>query len=206
MSYESAPSTALCATHCCICGRPLRDAESLKAGIGPDCAENTGFYREAIDPVVRDEVNQIVHRLAVIQRCPEAVPLLARLRDLGFATIADRIDSRLVELVAFVIAHDEAANVLVVHPTVRLEKDQFTNYVADLRQIPGRKSEKIEEPGKPVAWRTTVPNNRATLVKLVHVLVRYLPGRVVRTPIGLTTIPGDVREVEAFVTREVGDA
>lgn len=37
MSYESAPATILLATRCCICGRPLLDAESVECGIGPTC-------------------------------------------------------------------------------------------------------------------------------------------------------------------------
>lgn len=37
MSYENAPATILLATHCCICGRPLLDADSVEIGIGPTC-------------------------------------------------------------------------------------------------------------------------------------------------------------------------
>lgn len=198
-SYEAAPSTALVATHCCICGRPLRDAESLAAGIGPDCAENNGYYREALDPDVRREVNQIVHRLAVIQRCPEAVPLLARLRALGFGEIADRIDARMIEFVAYAITHDEADDVLVVNPTVRLERAAFDAYVKDLRAI-GSRSQKVDD-----TWRTTLPNDRRSITNLARVLAKHLPGRVVRTPRGLNTIPAP-SDVKAFVDAEVGHA
>ena len=34
MSYLDAPSTALLATHCAVCGRSLRDAMSVQLGIG----------------------------------------------------------------------------------------------------------------------------------------------------------------------------
>ncbi len=206
MSYEAAPSTALLATHCCICGRPLRDAESLAAGIGPDCAENTGYYREALDPDVRREVNQIVHRLAVIQRCPEAVPLLARLRALGFGEIADRIDTRMVEFVAYAIAHDETDDVLTINLTVRLEPPAFHAYLRDVCAIPGRRSVKADSKldGRPI-WRTTLPNDRRSITNLARVLAKHLPGRVVRTPKGLTTIPTP-DEVKAFVDGEVGHA
>lgn len=37
MSYETAPVTQMVATHCCICGRALCDADSIEIGIGPVC-------------------------------------------------------------------------------------------------------------------------------------------------------------------------
>jgi len=40
--WENAVSTKLLATHCAICGRPLRDPESIERGIGPDCNEKLG--------------------------------------------------------------------------------------------------------------------------------------------------------------------
>lgn len=42
-SYENAPSTTLLATHCALCGRPLRDADSVERGVGPDCADKHGY-------------------------------------------------------------------------------------------------------------------------------------------------------------------
>lgn len=42
-TYEIAPSTILLATHCALCGRPLRDADSVERGVGPDCAEKHGY-------------------------------------------------------------------------------------------------------------------------------------------------------------------
>lgn len=35
--YERAVATQIMATHCCFCGRPLVDAESVQRGIGPIC-------------------------------------------------------------------------------------------------------------------------------------------------------------------------
>lgn len=43
MSYENAPSTRLIATSCACCGRPLRDADSVEAGVGPDCRKRYGY-------------------------------------------------------------------------------------------------------------------------------------------------------------------
>jgi hypothetical protein len=41
-TYADAPSTILLATHCCMCSRPLVDAESVERGMGPTCAEKHG--------------------------------------------------------------------------------------------------------------------------------------------------------------------
>lgn len=42
-TYENAHSTILLATHCVLCGRPLRDADSVERGVGPDCADKHGY-------------------------------------------------------------------------------------------------------------------------------------------------------------------
>lgn len=44
MSYEDALSTQLLATHCGMCGRPLRDPQSIERGIGPDCYERALMF------------------------------------------------------------------------------------------------------------------------------------------------------------------
>lgn len=43
-SYESEAGTVLLATNCLICGRPLRDPESLERGVGPYCAKKHGIF------------------------------------------------------------------------------------------------------------------------------------------------------------------
>lgn len=45
MSYENSAAAKFVATHCGICGRPLVDAESVSAGIGPICADKYGLDR-----------------------------------------------------------------------------------------------------------------------------------------------------------------
>ena len=58
-SYENAPSTTLLATHCALCGRPLRDADSVERGVGPDCAEKHG-YGDAQGEADWDRVNALL--------------------------------------------------------------------------------------------------------------------------------------------------
>lgn len=40
MSHDNAHATILVATHCCMCGRALVDADSVECGIGPKCRKN----------------------------------------------------------------------------------------------------------------------------------------------------------------------
>lgn len=61
MTYENAPSTRLLATHCACCNRPLRDAESVERGIGPDCAERHG-YGDASGPMNVEAVVEAANR------------------------------------------------------------------------------------------------------------------------------------------------
>lgn len=42
-TYENAPATRMLATHCAVCSRPLVDAASVEAGMGPDCRDRHGY-------------------------------------------------------------------------------------------------------------------------------------------------------------------
>ena len=54
MSYENAPATMLVATHCCVCNRPLVDADSVEMGIGPTCRGHVEPDAEPAWDVVAD--------------------------------------------------------------------------------------------------------------------------------------------------------
>lgn len=69
MSYESAPSTILVASHCCLCGRALVDAVSVEAGIGPECRRRSG-YAEAQGPIDTGDVVAALGVLADDARLP----------------------------------------------------------------------------------------------------------------------------------------
>lgn len=58
MSYESAPATLLVATHCCVCRRPLVDADSVECGIGPTC-------RSGMDPDVTPDWEAVADHLSI---------------------------------------------------------------------------------------------------------------------------------------------
>jgi SWI/SNF-related matrix-associated actin-dependent regulator 1 of chromatin subfamily A len=46
-SYEGEGGTAMLATNCLICGRPLRDPDSLERGVGPVCAQKHEMFSMA---------------------------------------------------------------------------------------------------------------------------------------------------------------
>lgn len=50
MGYEEAPATRLLATRCCVCHRPLVDAVSVEAGMGPDCRDKYGWGQAQANP------------------------------------------------------------------------------------------------------------------------------------------------------------
>lgn len=96
MSYETAPATRLLATHCIACGRPLVDAVSVNAGMGPDCREKYGYNIQAA-PEARAEANKLVHALASADEEPSTAMVagtIRRLFQLGFLTLGKKIGER----------------------------------------------------------------------------------------------------------------
>lgn len=188
MAYENAPALGLVATNCCVCGRALIDAESLKSGIGPVCAEKTLAGREALDPGVRAEVNRLVYELAAFGRDVRAVERLGRLRELGFGELVARIEERLEALVKIrVRLFANTKRVYVELPAIE-ERAAFEAVLADLRAIPGRRWEVIPDVGK----RNTLPKTNAAGDAFKAFLARHFPGRVVSGLKGLyVVVPSD---------------
>jgi hypothetical protein len=93
--YENAPATRMLATECAVCSRPLVDAVSVETGIGPECRRKHG-YTVDVSEEARAEGNVIVHAIAAGLHTDAAdfVLALARLRVLGFETLADTITRR----------------------------------------------------------------------------------------------------------------
>lgn len=115
MSYENAPATKLLGTHCLCCNRPLVDAASVTANVGPDCREKYGYNVE-IPEEARAEANAIVHRIAADTSAATVEQDIARLRALGLTVLADRLVARLgaEPVVTITVAAD--GNLLVKTP------------------------------------------------------------------------------------------
>lgn len=126
MSYETAPTTKILATHCAACGKPLVDAASVEAGMGPDCRARL-LNKVEVSEADRKEANQLVYKIAIVQNGMDAVEPLARLRDLGFHNLADRIEKRCVAVKIV----DHAGTYIVKTP---YNEDSLHAW----RRIPGR--------------------------------------------------------------------
>lgn len=65
MSYETAPATIMLATFCACCSRPLVDAVSVEAGVGPECRKRHGYAEAQGEPdwvAVQAELGNLVSR------------------------------------------------------------------------------------------------------------------------------------------------
>lgn len=196
MSYLNAPAVALVASACCICGRELLEAESIKSGIGPVCAEKTGFARPGLAPEVRAEVNRLVYELAALQRSVEAIPRVARLRELGFEVIADRIAARLEQLIDIRIELADDQEVLIVDLPRLDDRRSFDVLLEGLRRVPGRRWLNIPGRAEKV---NVVPNNGAAIRALYEALSRVFAGCAGRSPKGpfIVPTPGELEALYA---------
>lgn len=94
MSYEDAPSTTLLATDCASCGRPLVDAESVTAGMGPDCRKKFGLPN-TLDDEARAAANKLVYLIALAGRdCDDVRDAIAKLDAMGCTKLVDRVSKR----------------------------------------------------------------------------------------------------------------
>lgn len=157
MGYEQAPATRLVATRCGFCGRPLRDAESLKAGIGPVCRERIGYERQ-LAPIVRDRVNQLIYDVAALQILPEARPEIAKalfeLESYGFDILVEAMCARL----GLVHVLEVGTSILVKTPSFYMtDPDMHQKVVGAWRMIGAtwnreHKANMVRGGSKPMAW------------------------------------------------------
>jgi hypothetical protein len=148
-TYEDAPATALVATCCACCARPLVDAPSVERGVGPTCAKKYGFgvAQGAADWTAaaalagragvvlastddaRKAANALVYRCAALQGDATIPDLVAAIGALGFAKVAEAIARNLVPVVVSVT--DEGDRLAVDAP-------YLPTLTAALQAIPGR--------------------------------------------------------------------
>ena len=194
MGYEEAPATRLVAKSCCVCGRPLVEAESIASGIGPICAKRTGFARPSLPPEVRAEVNRLVYECAALQLHADAIPRVARLRELGLELVADAISERLAGLARITLTLRGDGRLLLELPFID-DRAKFERLVAALRTVPGRRVEELPGSSDGVRRCTTIANARGPILALYRVLAEHLPGEPARSPKGLFVVP-TVAELE----------
>jgi hypothetical protein len=192
--YEAAPGTELVDQRCVACGRALLDAESLAAGMGPDCREKYGV-QATITAEERAEANRAIYLLASQDHGgTEAPVLIQRLRAIGFTQLCDRIEQRLVKAEIFVMPKPGAY--------LRVKAPVLPAWVREAQRILGctRREEQYE--GKPVLV-DYVPN-RPVQIQALHVaLARCFAGKLARSPKGLFVVRTEDEVRAAFAKEQV---
>lgn len=194
--YEDAPATKMLATSCACCSRPLVDAVSVEAGIGPVCRERHGYGEaqgapdwvavrvllactppgyvalawEGDEDGAHKAANVLVHRIAVEHDGAEVIRMTNALRHLGYAKLAGVIAERLAPI------------------SIELEGDRYavkTPYAPEvveaMRRVPGRRYDRERK-------LNTFPTSSRT--ELWRTLSTLFAGRNARGPKGLFTIGG----------------
>ena len=111
--YTAATATKLLATSCLACGRPLLDAASVEAGVGPVCRERWGYGEIAND--VRVAANALIHEAARKETpLPRRAEIAEELTALGAPTLAAKIIARFMK-----------AGVTVAHQSVTIGRGQY---------------------------------------------------------------------------------
>lgn len=188
MGYETAPATRMLATHCIFCSRPLVDAVSVEAGVGPDCRKKYG-HTEAQGPAdwvqventcpvtvmhelsARDPrrlCNILVYRIVMGCQAWEVCLAIDTIRHLGFAKLAESLTKKLC-----------AATVTHKGDVVAVQAPWNEEWVNESRTIPGRryiKDEKMQTfplSSRPALWRA---------------LQKVFRGKAISTPKGLVAL------------------
>ena len=157
MTYENAPATKLLCTSCACCGRPLLDAVSVQAGVGPICREKHGYTESQSEPdwdayeatgvtelhfasrqlTARQLVNMLTLRVALDPNAANVPQTIVAIDALGFtrfaSVLADRV--RGATVVDVKLEPDRWGGLLVVTAP-------YSAKLTDaLRAIPGRRWE-----------------------------------------------------------------
>lgn len=165
MSYETAPATALLATACACCGRPLLDSVSVEAGVGPVCREKYGFGEAQASPdwtayaalAIEGAIPgnaQDAANFHVAQIARGAGPLdltsrhIAAVRALGFRKLAERLAERAGDAPPV----DATIRVDAVDGALAVRSPYNPLFTAAVKAIPGRR---FFKDGKDAWW--TVP-------------------------------------------------
>lgn len=183
MDYTSAPATELVATHCAICGRPLLDARSVELGVGPICAEKYGLFIDVTE-AARAEANKLVYQIAARQKEGWAVvlPMIAELRDLGFATLAEKLSKRFEPKPEIVIELASDAG----RPYYRVASPFVKEATEAWRAIPGRFFRVVKNgEGKELPYNFVPTAHRA---KLWDLLRKFYAGRAATGPRGIFAV------------------
>jgi hypothetical protein len=175
-TYENAPATALLATDCAACGRPLLDAMSVELGIGPECRRKAGWTKRkgfvagqaadwaraelllrqgglfelAVQGNEQTTCNRLVHRLACGDLdMDHTVLAIAAIAALGYRRLAEACTPALRK-----VSVETEGNVLVVKTGTYSEA-----FTCACRNVPGarwdraRKARLVPTTSKIALWQ-----------------------------------------------------
>lgn len=181
MSYENAPATTMLCTHCAACGRPLVDSVSVEAGMGPDCRKK--YMKAETSPEHRAETNALVHALALTlsskgqsAAAAQAAAQIARIRELGFDKLADKLTTIYISVV-----------ITVVGDALEVEAPYDVRFTELVRAIPGRR------------WNgekklNVFPCTSSARLALHAALVACFPGASALGPKGGFVVPASIQK------------
>ena len=190
MNYENAPATELLSTRCMTCARPLVDAASVTAGMGPICRKKYGY--ESIPEDVRIEANALIHEAALSETSAARRKAIASELDaLGADVLAAKVRDRFLK-----------PDVTITQDAIHLGRGRWARttpgYVIQTRYNPdfnealkaridwtNRGIRKDPETGKFEGW-TIEDTDRAVLWDLVR---EFFAGGILETDNGTHTIP-----------------
>jgi hypothetical protein len=169
--YENAPATRLLATSCACCGRPLLDAISVEAGVGPDCREKYGYaeaqgapdwaraalllgsaHADALAGVwghdAHGAANVLVHAVGSgTGSLPVRSAAIAAIAALGFAKLGKRLIER-----AHGIVVEEADGLLRIHASYSPEFNDAVKRVPGSRWIKAEKIRTVPAASRAALW------------------------------------------------------
>ena len=154
-TYETSPACILVATHCCVCGKLLVEADSVNTGIGPKCAKRThyghfdkepdifkaatllneiGVVIELVDP--HKAANQLVYTIAANQG---NLPLVRKLTEvvflMGYTVLANVLRKRFAPVTFTVQTEGD-----LLFASFEAKGDENFNLALDLiRTVPGKR-------------------------------------------------------------------
>lgn len=169
--YESAPATLMLATNCAFCGRPLVDAQSAETGVGPICRQKY-LVADKVSPEARTEGNKLIYTIAKLQKGAQVTQAVARLKELGFAHVVERINKRINK-------RAPVAQLSYQHGRLYMKANvpgQLWNvWLISMRNVPGMRYE-----GKGVGNSFPMEQRRS----VYNLLQRFFPGRKAIGPKG----------------------
>jgi len=201
--YANSPACRMLATHCCACGRPLVDADSVELGIGPICRRRHGFnepdadadFDTAIDLCggIGDDVlsaaagialgdhdarkacNAVVYAAARHQGTPLARRLSTIIHALGYHTLAAKVATHAGAVATRHATHDQLGDTIAVKsPRHPGFKDALRRRGAWYRWERATKSWHVRKCDRGALWAA---------------LCECYPGIECTGPNGITTIP-----------------